>query len=130
MACFVLACLWIVSLACTAPSPEKHLVPITSQLGSWQGRDNATLGFNSDSGRFRIKWEAKNESAAMMGRLHLVVHSAVSGRPLQDVLDHQGEGSGVVDFNDDPRSYNIMVESANLDWSITVDGISGAYVKK
>ena len=114
--------------ACRAPSPEKQLVPITTQLGSWQGRDNATLGFNSDSGRFRIKWEAKNETAAMMGRLHIVVHSAVSGRPLQDVLDHQGEGSGVIEFSDDPRSYNLMVESANLDWVISVEGTSGAYV--
>jgi len=64
----------------------------------------------------------------MMGRLHIVVHSAVSGRPLQDVLDHQGEGSGVIEFSDDPRSYNLMVESANIDWAISVEGVSGAYV--
>lgn len=115
---------------CKAPLPEKQLVPITTQLGSWQGRDNATLGFVSDSGRFQIKWEARNENPKGSGRLHIVVHSAVSGRPLQDVLTQKGDGSGTIDFNDDPRSYNLMVESVNVDWSIAVDGTSGVYVKK
>jgi hypothetical protein len=45
------------------------------------------------------------------------------------VLDHKGEGSGTIEFNDDPRSYNLMIESVNVDWSIAVDGTSGAYVE-
>jgi hypothetical protein len=113
--------------ACKSEPPAPQLESVTSSLGSWQGRGSTTIGFNSDSGRFRIRWIAKNENPAGSGRLHLTVHSAVSGRPMQDVLDYRGEGSGAVDFNDDPRSYNIMVESANVDWSIAVDGISGVY---
>lgn len=46
---------------------------------------------------------------------------------MQEVLDHKGEGSGTVDFSDDPRSYNIMVDSANVDWTVSVEGISGVY---
>jgi hypothetical protein len=113
--------------ACKPDAPPHQLESVTSVLGSWQGRDGATIGFVSDSGRFRIRWSAKNENPPKSGRLHLTVHSAVSGRPLQEVLDHRGEGSGAVDFSDDPRSYNIMVDSANVDWSIAVDGISGVY---
>ncbi len=113
--------------ACKADPPSHQLEAVTSALGSWQGEGSATLGFVSDSGRFRIRWDAKNESPPKSGRLHLTIHSAVSGRPLQDVLDYRGEGSGAVDFSDDPRSYNIMVESANVEWSIAVDGISGVY---
>lgn len=113
--------------ACKSQPPSPQLESVTSALGSWQGRGNATLGFVSDSGRFRIRWVAKNESPANNGRLHLTVHSAVSGRPLQEVLDYRGEGSGTVDFNDNPRSYNIMVDSVNVDWSIAVDGVSGVY---
>jgi len=116
--------------ACGPSTPPKQLVSVVSSLGSWQGRDDATLSFNSDSGRFKIKWEARNENPKGLGRLHLVVHSAVSGRPLQDVLDQKGEGSGVIEFSDDPRAYNIMVDSANVDWSVSVEGTSGAYVNR
>ena len=118
-------------VACTAPaSPPQTTVAVTSQLGSWQGRDNATLGFVSDSGRFRVTWEARNATAPRAARLHIVIHSAVSGRPLQEVIDQRGEGKGVFDFSDDPRSYNLMVESASIEWSITVDGTSGVYKKQ
>jgi hypothetical protein len=113
--------------ACKSESPAHQLEAVTSSLGSWQGRGGATLGFVSDSGRFRIRWEAKNEDPPKAGRLHLTIHSAVSGRPLQEVLDIRGEGSGVYDYSDDPRSYNLMVDSANVDWSIAVDGVSGVY---
>jgi hypothetical protein len=113
--------------ACKSEPPPPQLESVTSLLGSWQGRGSTTIGFVSDSGRFRIRWTAKNENPPGSGRLHLTVHSAVSGRPLQEVLDYRGEGSGAVDFSDDPRSYNIMVESANVDWSIAVDGITGVY---
>ena len=113
--------------ACKTDPPSHQLESVTSSLGTWQGKGSATLGFVSDSGRFRIRWDAKNENPPKSGRLHLTIHSAVSGRPLQDVLDYRGEGSGAVDFSDDPRSYNIMVESANVEWSIVVEGISGVY---
>ena len=95
--------------------------------GSWQGRGNATLGFVSDSGRLRITWQARNDAGPAPGTLRVTVHSAVSGRPLKVVVDHQGAGSGVETFDDDPRAYNLMVESANLDWSISVDEFIGVY---
>ena len=54
---------------------------------------------------------------------HLTVHSAVSGRPLQEVVDHRGIGEGTFNFEDDPRQYNLMVSSSGLLWSIVVDEI-------
>ena len=113
--------------SCKSEPPAPQLEAVTSALGAWQGRGSTTIGFVSDSGRFRIRWNTTKENPPGSGRLHLTVHSAVSGRPLQEVLDYRGEGSGAVDFTDDPRSYNLMVESANVDWSIAVDGISGVY---
>jgi hypothetical protein len=119
-------------IGCRTDQPAHEAVPVTVQLGSWQGRGNATLGFVSDSGRFRVTWTARDEMApeaprlrsGQAGRLHLTIHSAVSGRPLQEVVDQHGEGSGTYDFSDDPRSYNIMVESNDIEWSIIVDGTS------
>lgn len=53
----------------------------------------------------------------------MTVHSAVSGRPLQTVVDHRGAGEGTALFEDDPRLYNLMVESAHVEWSFTVEDL-------
>ncbi len=96
-------------------------------MGSWQGQGNHTIGVVSESGRFRIHWYARHTGTTADGTFRLTVHSAVSGRPLQVVADQRGEGSGTVDFADDPRSYNFMVESAGLDWWFSVDELVAGY---
>lgn len=107
------------------PSPPPTVVTVTRPAGSWQGRGNSTLGFNSDSGRLRITWQARREAPDKPSTLLVTVHSAVSGRPLKVVVDHTGDGEGVVTFDDDPRAYNLMVESTNVAWSLAVDEFIG-----
>jgi hypothetical protein len=111
------------SLACRDAPPPPAYVTAARTAGSWQGRGSQTLGFSSDSGRFDIKWETSNESAPRTGTFKVMVHSAVSGRPLHLAVDHRGEGRGTARIDDDPRQYNLMVESANLDWSISVEEV-------
>lgn len=77
------------------------------------------------AGHFLITWEVKNERAPG-GRFRLTVQSGVSGRALKTVVDHAGEGRGVVEFQDDPRVYQFLVESSNVDWSFSVDEIVAA----
>jgi hypothetical protein len=116
------------SAACGgSPTPERELVTIARPAGSWQGSGDSTIGFVSESGRFRIHWETRREDPPRSGTFRLTVHSAVSGRPMQVVADHRGEGSGDADFADDPRIYNFMVESANVEWSFSVEAISVSY---
>lgn len=91
--------------------------------GSWQGTGSRTIGFVSESGRFRITWEARDEHPPAKGSFRLTVHSAVSGRPIEVVADQQGEGRGTADIADDPRPYNFMVESAGAEWSFSVEEI-------
>ena len=124
--------LWVLALSgfagCRQPqSPAPQVVTVARPAGSWQGKGNATLGFVSDSGRLRITWRARAETAAGEGMLRVAVHSAVSGRPLKTVVDHRGEGDGVVNFDDDTRAYNLMVESVNLEWSLAVEEFIGVY---
>ena len=57
------------------------------------------------------------------GSFRLTVHSAVSGRPLQVIADHLGAGGATVDFADDPRPYNLMVDAAGVEWTISVEEI-------
>jgi hypothetical protein len=77
----------------------------------------------SDSGRLRISWETHNEQPPGAGTFRLALHSGVSGRPIEVITDERGLGKGTRDVIDDPRPYNLMVDSANLDWSFSVEEI-------
>jgi hypothetical protein len=92
-------------------------------MASWEGTGSQTLGLVSQSGKFRIRWQTRPETGhdPATGTFKLTVHSGVSGRPLQEVVDLRGPGEGVYNFEDDPRPFNLMVDSSGLIWSITVD---------
>jgi len=102
--------------------PTQQSVATVRPLGTWEGSGNRTIGITSDSGRFRVKWETR-EGASRGGSFRLTVHSAVSGRPIQVIADHQGAGGATVDFADDPRPYNLMIDSADVRWLVSVDEI-------
>jgi hypothetical protein len=133
---FILILLWCPALAgplgCSPkPSEPQSIVSVTRPVGSWQGRGTATVGdIPSETGRFRIMWETANESPAGSGRFKLTLRSAISGRTIGIVADHSGTGSGTAEYDDGPRTYDFLVESANVDWSFRVEETSGAYEKK
>jgi hypothetical protein len=103
--------------------PSRQVVTVNRPAGTWQGTGNRTIGFVSESGRFDVTWETRNERPAGTGTFRLTVHSAVSGRPIQVLADQRGEERGRASVADDPRPYNFMVESANIEWSIAVEEI-------
>lgn len=112
-----------------APSQPQDIAAVTREVGVWQGRGTATVGdVPSETGRFRIHWETTNESPAGAGTFKLTMRSAISGRPLQLVVDHKGVGAGTADFDEGPRTYDFLVESVNLDWKFRVDETTGSYV--
>lgn len=102
------------------------MTTVTRPLGTWHGRGHQTIGFVSDSGRLHVSWETSNEHPAGTGTFRLALHSAVSGRPLQLLTDARGATAGAADVVEDPRPYNLMVESTNLDWSLTVHEVVAA----
>jgi outer membrane biogenesis lipoprotein LolB len=105
----------------TADAPGRA-APLTAvrELGSWTGKGNTTLGFVSESGSFRITWKAQNHDNARPGAFQLTLRSGISGRPMKVIADHQGAGGGSVEFGDDPRMYECLVESRGMEWSIAV----------
>jgi len=118
-------------MCCCAPAPTKPLdvVAVTREVGAWQGRGTATVGdIPSETGRFRIHWETTNEAPAGAGTFKLTMRSAISGRTLQLVVDTTGTGTGTADYDEGPRTYDFLVESANLDWQFRVDETTGSYV--
>jgi len=108
--------------ACRSASrTESHPQIGWRPIGSWSGRgDDQTESFNIESTQWRIKWETKGAVSAGSGLFHVVVHSAVSGRPLQEAVEHQGDGRGVAYVTEDPRLYHLVIESSGVDWSIAV----------
>lgn len=103
------------------PAPPVRTV-VWQKVGEWSGRGNVqTESFNGDTGALRLVWKATNETAPGSGRLKLTAHSAISGRPIQVAIEHEGEGEGTAYVSDDPRVYFVDVQSEHLDWSFTVE---------
>ena len=91
-------------------------------IGSWSGHgDDQTESFNIESTQWRIKWQTKGAASPGAGFFHVVVHSAVSGRPLQDAVQSRGDGRGVAYVTEDPRLYHLVIDSSGLDWTIKVE---------
>lgn len=111
---------------CARTRPPKQTIG-WRPVGTWSGRGNSqTDSFNIDSGQWRIRWSAANENPAGAGTFRATVHSAVSGRPLMVAVDHRGPGHGTAYVNEDPRLFDIDIESTGIDWSVTVEeGVAG-----
>jgi hypothetical protein len=113
------------------PSEPQPIVSVTRHVGSWSGRGTTTVGdVNSDTGRLRIIWRTDNEQPSGSGYFKLTLRSGVSGRTIAVVADHRGVGSGTVDTDEGPRTYDFLVESANVDWQFRVEETFGAYEKR
>jgi len=110
--------------ACGAPAPKpvQKEVVIWKNLGEWSGRGDAqTESFVGLTGSLRMHWRTKNEVPKGAGTFRLILHSAISGRALQEPVDLKGPGEGTAYTAEDPRVFYMTVESANLDWSFTVE---------
>ena len=71
-----------------------------------------TESFDVDSTQWRIKWQTKGAARAGAGMFHVVVDSAVSGRPILDAVEQHGNGHGIADVTEDPRLYHLVVDSS------------------
>jgi hypothetical protein len=114
----------LLTAACGAPPPKpvQEQVVAWKNLGEWSGRGNSqTESFIGLTGSLRMRWRTKNEAPAGSGTFRLILQSAISGRPLQETVDQKGPGEGTAYAAEDPRAFYVLVESANLDRSFTVE---------
>ena len=112
----------------TAPAAAAtRTVVVWRAIGSWSGRGNTqTESFTSDTGSLRVRWHADHEARPGDGTFRLTLHSAISGRPLAQVVDHRGAGADTSYVGEDPRVFYVVVDSAGLEWSFTIDEGTGA----
>ena len=102
-------------------------VVVWRSIGSWSGRGNTqTESFTSDTGSFRVRWQTDHEAAPGDGTFRLTLHSAISGRPLAQAVDHRGVGADTSYVSEDPRVFYVVVDSARVEWRFTIDEGIGA----
>lgn len=114
----------ILSAGCDTPraEPVPQEVVVWKKLGEWSGNGNAqTESFIGLTGALRMRWRTKNEAPKGAGTFRLILQSSISGRALQEPVDETGTGEGEAYVAEDPRGFYMSVESANLDWSFTVE---------
>jgi hypothetical protein len=121
---------FVLSACSSQPSEPQPIVSVTRVVGSWSGRGTRTVGdVPSETGRFRIVWQTANESPRGSGIFKLTLRSAISGRTIGIVADTRGVGAGTAQYDEGPRTYDFLVESANVDWTFRVEETSGEYGK-
>jgi len=114
----------LVLVGCNEPpkaAPKADTVA-WHRLGTWSGVGNIqTESFESNTGSLRVQWKTMNEAAPGTGTFRLAFHSSISGRELQVAVDRKGTGADTAYVQQDPHVFFAKVESANLEWSFTVD---------
>jgi outer membrane biogenesis lipoprotein LolB len=117
-----LALVLLSAIACQRP-PEKPREPVVAwhRLGTWSGTGNIQTESFESSGSLRVQWKAANETEPGTGTFRLAFHSSISGRELQVAVERKGVGADTAYVQQDPHVFFAKVESANLDWSFTVD---------
>ena len=115
--------------ACENRQEEPESAPPIAQattlwhaLGTWSGNgDRQTESFDVTTGSMRLTWEALQEGAPGTSHFRVSLHSAISGRPLQTIVDTQEAGAGTVDLAASPRVAYLLVESEQIRWRVTLE---------
>ena len=81
-----------------------------------------------------MRWETKNPARPNAGHLHVVFRSGDSGREIINAVDERTVGADhdTVEVSAErPRWYYLTIDSANVDWTVSVDErIEGQRVSK
>jgi hypothetical protein len=122
----------LLNVTCADEAPRARTATVVwRKLGSWSGRGSMqTEPFISDTGSLRLVWDTRNEAAPGTGIFRVTVHSDVSGRALVLAVDARGVGRDTTYVSEDPRSFFLVVESANLDWTLAAEeGVAATAVR-
>ena len=92
------------------------------EIGTWSGGlSRQTESFEVSISAMRLRWQTTSETSPGAGRLTVTLHSAVSGRPLQTIVDAHGVSSATVNVADEPRWSYLVIEAANVEWQMTLE---------
>lgn len=107
-----------------APAAVAPLPTATEwrEVGSWSGGlSRQTESFEVSMTAMRLRWQTTQETSSGAGRLTVTLHSAVSGRLLNTIVDARGVASGTVNVVDEPRWCHFVIEAENVEWQMTLE---------
>jgi hypothetical protein len=106
--------------ACEAPparAAQAPAVTVWRPLGQWAGSGSRqTESFDVASGALRLQWEVRDTGAGA-GPFRVWLHSAISGRPLQLLVERKGPGAGTAHVADEPRVSYLVIEGDGVAWT-------------
>ena len=113
-------------MACETRTDSREAAPknvtVWRPIGTWSGRGNSQTGsFTVETGALRLRWATQRESGPGRGRFRVTLHSAISGRPLQVIVDRTGVGNDLSYLEDEPRVSYLVIESEHVDWTATLE---------
>lgn len=104
-----------------APPPVAAAIA-WREIGTWSGGlSRQTESFEVSTAAMRLRWQTTRETTPGAGRLTVTLHSAVSGRPLQTIVDAHGVASATVNIADEPRWSYFAIEATNVEWQMTLE---------
>ncbi len=125
--CWPLVLVALLLLTACESRQEEPALPVARAstlwraLGTWSGSgDRQTESFDVTTGSMRLTWETLQEGAPDTAHFRVSLHSAISGRPLQTIVDTQGPGADTVDLAANPRVAYLLIESEQIRWRITL----------
>jgi hypothetical protein len=102
-------------------SSQDH-VTTWHALGTWSGRGHRqTESFDVTTGTLRLTWETRGEGRGGPGRFRVTLNSAISGRPLQTIVERTDAGHGMSYVADDPRVSYLVIEAEQMEWRVSLD---------
>ena len=114
--------------ACEAVPAERPSSPAADAgthwkaLGTWSGSgDRQTESFDVTSGSLRLVWEASSGSGAGEGHLRVALHSSISGRVIETIVEASGAGTDTVHLAAEPRVAYLLIESEGVGWRLTLE---------
>lgn len=108
--------------ACSRTKPPvKPVTVVWRPLGSWTGHGSTQTESFDIEGEVRVRWQTTNEKSPGTGTLRVGVHSAVSGRLLDQAVEYRGVGHDIVYVAEDPHWSYLTIDSENVDWSIQIE---------
>ena len=111
--------------ACDGDAPPAPAPPVAlewREVGSWSGTGHRqTESFEVSQFAMRLRWRVVRETTPGQGHLTVTLHSAVSGRPLQTLVDATGVASGEALVADDLRPAHFVIEGEHVEWQMTLD---------
>jgi hypothetical protein len=111
-------------VACTSGAERREASRATTwrSVAAWSGTGNKTLEtFPIGAGRLRVHWETRNLTADNAAHLRMRLHSADSGRVLDEVVDGRGIVRGSKDVIDEHQRFYLSVESSGVEWTVRVE---------